>query len=88
MQPFWTNVNEAHLRQGDFLPHCLVPIFHSEFGADSGEIENVPVDEYDLIIVTQSCDLENKRARLVVLSPIYSVNDFEEINENFKRKGG
>ena len=87
MDTFWTNVSEQSLRQGDFLPKCLVPVFHPRYGAHAGETENVPVNEYDLIVVTQSCDLENKKARLVALSPIFSVNDFEKINGSFKKKG-
>ncbi len=30
LEPFWTEINEMTLRQGDYLPQCLVP----EFGVD------------------------------------------------------
>ncbi len=43
--------------------------------------------EYDCIIVTQSCDLENDKALLVALCPIYPISAFEEVNVNFKQKG-
>jgi hypothetical protein len=38
----------------------------------------VPLKEYDLIIVTQSCDLENRKAALVALCPIWPVPEFEQ----------
>jgi len=27
VEPFWTEINESSLRQGDYLPGCLVPVF-------------------------------------------------------------
>jgi len=28
-EPFWVEINETALRQGDHLPQCLVPVFGS-----------------------------------------------------------
>jgi hypothetical protein len=56
---FWSQVNTPQLAQGDFLPDCRVPIF---FGSGA-ENEEIPTLEYDLVVVTQSCDLENQKAR-------------------------
>ena len=85
--PFWTKVDEAELRQGDFLPQCLVPVFNPDYGRPEDVTHTVPVSEYDLIVVTQSCDLENQKAPLVAMSPIYTLSDFEKINEKFKKPG-
>jgi hypothetical protein len=86
MEPFWVQVSEPTLNQGDYLPHCLVPVFGPTFTTD-GEPQNVPTHEYDLIVVTQSCDLEQKKVRLVAASPIYAIPVFEETNPQFKAKG-
>lgn len=83
---FWVSVNELSLRQGDYLPYCFVPVFSPDFSQD-GRQQNVPVDIFDLIILTQSCDLENKKASLVAMSPIYSLAEFEKINPEFTKKG-
>ncbi len=83
---FWVSVNELSLRQGDYLPGCFVPVFSPDFPQD-GRQQNVPVDIFDLIILTQSCDLENKKASLVAMSPIYSLAEFEKINPEFTKKG-
>ncbi|AFY81951.1 hypothetical protein Oscil6304_2322 [Oscillatoria acuminata PCC 6304] len=88
---FWEQVNESRLRQGDYLPNCLVPlpIFDPTTFSEGSDLQSVDVEirEYDLIVLTQSCDLENKKVRFVALSPIYSLEEFEEINPKFAKKG-
>lgn len=83
-KPFWSEVNERTLAQGDLLNRCLVPVFTPDFGTNGGD---VPVGESDLIIITQSCDLENAKVDLVALCPIYSLMEFEEGNPRLKKKG-
>ena len=70
MEPFWLQVSEGALRQGDYLPGCLIPTFGPDFGSGVGPIEIV-ADTTDLIVVTQSCDLEQRRVRLVAACPIF-----------------
>jgi len=55
MEPFWIEVEEPTLRQGDYLRGCMVPVFDPSF-TPGGETPTVLVDEFDLIVVTQSCD--------------------------------
>jgi hypothetical protein len=86
IEPFWVEVEEPTLRQGDYLPGCFVPVFDPNF-TENSEIQEVQVNEFDLIIVTQSCDLENKKARLVAMVPIYPISEFEKINPEFAKKG-
>ena len=91
VEPFWVQINESTLRQGDYLPGCLVPrpVFDpTSFGKNS-EIQDVQIEinEVDLIILTQSCDLDNKKVAQVVLCAIYHISEFEENNEAFKKKG-
>ena len=69
------------------LPDCFVPVFRPDFGQNSTKTEHVAVDEYHLIVLTQSCDLVNQKARLVALSPIYYLAEFEEISPDFRVKG-
>ena len=68
VEPFWYKSNESTLRQGDYLPGCLVPIpvfDPTNFGKNS-EIQDVQIEvnELDLIVLTQSCDLDNKKSNL------------------------
>jgi hypothetical protein len=86
--PFWEQVNEQELAQGDLLERCLVPVFSPNFGPqENGRVEEVPVATADLIIVTQSCDLENKKVDFVSMCPIYTLAKFEERNPRFTQKG-
>lgn len=76
--------------QGDHLPECLVPIPTEDFAATAkaGGNVRIPCDLYDLVIVTQSCDLlKPQKPRFVALSPIYPIAEFEAVNEAFKKKG-
>jgi hypothetical protein len=43
--------------------------------------------EYDLIVLTQSCDPEQRKARLVATCPIFPLHEFEAVNPAFARKG-
>lgn len=83
---WWIQVEGPDLAQGDYLPRCLVPFFEPDYGAE-GRIQEVAVKEYDCIVLTQSCDLENNKAPLVALCPIYPLSTYEEVNPNFKQKG-
>jgi hypothetical protein len=84
---FWTKVSGTRLAQGDLLPGCLVPHFEADFGAaGEGAPETLALGEQTLIIVTQSCDLENGKVGLVAMCPAHTLEDFEAINPPFKKK--
>lgn len=83
---WWSQVDGTELFQGDFLPRCLVPFFSPDYGT-SGETQEVPVREYDCIVLTQSCDLEQGKAPLVALCPLYPISKFEQVNASFQGKG-
>ena len=79
----WVKVQSDDLRQDDFLSKCYVPIFGPDFGTDKAR---VPVGTADLIILTQSCDLEADKVRMVALCPVHSLHAFEETNPEFKKR--
>ena len=84
---FWTNVTGKSLAQGDLLTGCLVPQFGADFGAaGEGAIETLALGEQTLIIVTQSCDLENSKVELVAMCPAHTLEEFEVVNQKFRGK--
>jgi hypothetical protein len=85
MKPFWRQVNESQLAQGDLLDNCLVPHFEPEFGTNASA--EVPLKTFRLIIATQSCDLVNDKVSLVALCTIFTLEEFEAANPQFKGKG-
>lgn len=65
------------LRQGDFLSGCpvLVPEDDTAFIAYMDETESaIPLrrERYDLVILTQTCDLVNRKAGFVACCPRYT----------------
>ncbi|MGH9832902.1 MAG: hypothetical protein ACREBD_28390 [Blastocatellia bacterium] len=83
IESFWEQVNGAELRQGDYLLSCPVPILSPVPGGK----EEVIVQVYNLMVMTQSCDLANAKAEFVALCPVYLLSEFEQANPQFARKG-
>ncbi len=84
-ESFWVKINESTLRQDDYLTDCAVPIFLDP--TVTSKTHEVPIDVFDLIVLTQSCDLEQNKVRLVAMRPIFSLEAFEGKNPEFKKKG-
>lgn len=84
MESYWSATRGSDIRQGDYLLNCC--IIQNPDELEPNTTKEMSVQEYDLIIVSQSCDLENKKIKYVALCPIYSIDKFEEINEAFKTK--
>ena len=84
---WWVEVEGRNLAQGDYLTRCLVPFFRPDYGAAVQATQDVPVKEYDCVVVTQTCDLENDKAPLVALCPINPISKFESVNPKFAQRG-
>lgn len=89
----WTDVvigeldPSGWLLQGDILDGIRIPIFQDLHKLDSDGYAEVPLDSGTLIIMTQSCDLENRKAPMVACCPVYTLDEFEVVNPTFKKKG-
>jgi hypothetical protein len=57
VESFWLQVEDGELRQGNYLPGCSIPVVGPAF-ASVVEPNEIRTDQGDLIVVTQSCDLE------------------------------
>jgi hypothetical protein len=91
MEPWWEPTTGRQLAQGDLLPNCVVPIMPPDFAppplGELGGPFRFSAQIYDLIVLTQSCDLENDKAPLVAACPISSLSAFEQTNPDFARGG-
>lgn len=81
-ESFWTEVAGDRLAQGDYLTNCPVPVFPAGFDLGAGE-SAIPIRRADLIVVTQSCDLENHKVQLVAMCPILSVPQLRAVDERY-----
>ncbi len=82
---YWQNFSDSTLRQGDYVSNCPVPVFADIPTENSKLAPKVKV--YNLIVVTQSCDLANKKVPFVALCPIYTLEEFEESSPKAAQKG-
>jgi hypothetical protein len=73
------------LLQGDFIDSCPVIIPPSQIR--SGKVE-AEVIEFDIIIMSQSCDLVQGKLELVLVCPVWPLSEFEERSDFFKSRKG
>ncbi len=86
VESFWEAATDATLRQGEYLVNCAVPVLKEKPLLDKPE-SSVVIQVNDLIVMTQSCDLEQGKAQMVALCPIFPVGGYETINPELKGKG-
>lgn len=82
---WWNTVEGSELRQGDLLESCPIPRFRPILSQDAEPVHEIDVELRDCLVITQSCDLSNEKARLVALCPVYSVDTFTETNSGFQK---
>lgn len=73
--------SKTPLNQGDFIMSC--PILEQEFNPSSEKI-TARYTEYDVIIMSQSCDLENEKLDLVLVCPIDDILNLSQNNPWFQ----
>jgi hypothetical protein len=84
---WWTATSGPGVAQGDLLPDCLVPVFVAEPDQLSTEPADQTLKRARLIVITQSCDLENQKVEFVALCPTHTLDEFEAWNPEFAKKG-
>ena len=81
--------NSESILQGDFFFSCPIFVPSPEYSVIK-EDETVPVEvvEYNVIVMSQSCDLIQKKISLVLVCPVWNLSDFELKNDFIKSKKG
>ena len=75
--PWYTILEESEdLQQGDLIPDC--PIVIPPISLKEDENPEVEIRLLDSIILTQSCDLENKNTDIILVCPYFSLKSFLE----------
>jgi len=86
--PWYDVVNgDEDILQGDFIQECPVIIPPSEI-SDETKVYETHVINYDVVIMSQSCDLVQRKIDLVLVCPIWPLSEFEKKSEFFKSKRG
>lgn len=90
-------INDETLEQGDILENIDVAVPTMEFLL--GETDELKTESYDVIILTQSCDLSNKKTPWVQVTPVVPLsvmqskfpafkdnNNLEQIRRGYQHK--
>jgi hypothetical protein len=83
----WYDIVDADdtIMQGDFMSSCPVIVPSSSIG--EGRI-SAEIIEYDVIVMSQSCDLAHRKLDNVLVSPIWPINEMGSENVFFKSRKG
>lgn len=77
--PWYSIIGETEsINQGDIIENCPIMIPPRTIGSGGGI--DVDLDEFDVIVMSQSCDLENGKVKFALACPVYKIGDF--INRN------
>jgi len=84
----WLRVKSEVLNQGDLLRDIAVPSVQSTF-PNPDEDGNVPlnVGQANIIVLSQSCDLEQNKVPTVIGARTFTLDEFEGVNPAYKSKG-
>ena len=69
--PWYAEVADGSLDQGDILPDCPAGYLPLNWNPDEEQQELI-VDLFDLIVLTQACDLAHQKTEYVVCCPVFS----------------
>lgn len=87
MNYLWYHIVEGEnaILQGDFINSCPLVIPTTDI---TSKTVGGKIIEYDVIVMSQSCDLLAKKVDLVLVCPLWSLKEFEIKNEFFRSKKG
>ena len=68
--PWYVEVNDGTLDQGDVLAECPAGYLPLDWNAENEE-HPILVDLYDLLVITQACDLAHEKTEYVVCCPVF-----------------
>ena len=90
LYPWYSVANGPELEQGDVLVDVPVPVINA---TSEDEVSNegfLPgrIDTFDLIVMTQSCDIPKNSVKHLILCPIWTLNEAANINSEFGTPGG
>ena len=72
--------NSDDITQGDIIKGCPVPILKEFDISQEGQNVKAEIKKIDGIVLTQSCDIANKKVENIILCAITSKSEFEEIH--------
>ena len=85
----WYEISSGEvLSQGDFFDNCPVVIPSTDAPMDNGQDVIASVVEYDVVVMSQSCDLKYKKVDLVLVCPFWTFTAFRRKNTFYNSTKG
>jgi hypothetical protein len=82
--PWYENIKQSRsIFQGDLIPNC--PILQPPTNIET--IREISIDEYNTVVLSQSCDLENSKIEIVLVCPYYELSYFLSVHPDSKNGG-
>ncbi|MFH2142477.1 MAG: hypothetical protein ABIJ97_08655 [Bacteroidota bacterium] len=79
--------DSVRLMQGDLVFNC--PVVKPPSNYKNGGTPEIEIDEYNVVVMTQSCDLDNDKVNIVLVCPFYSWSEFiNNADDSVKSKKG
>jgi hypothetical protein len=79
--------NDEKIQQGDFVFDCPI-IAPPEKFTKTDKFQEANANIYDVIIMSQSCDLQYEKLEIVLVCPFWNLSDFAEKDDFYKGKKG
>lgn len=85
--PWYEVVEGHHLEQGDLLRALPIPTPIPELGGLDTDEPTIDVDTYDVVVMTQSCDLVQDKIPDVILCPHWDLATAGRVDSALQQKG-
>lgn len=80
--PWYSLVTGNEVQQGDLLPQCpvIVSLMNDVnlSAARENELISARLEYFDVVVLTQSCDLVNEKVDYAVVCPYFAASDFTQ----------
>lgn len=84
----WANrPGSSNMEQGYFVDDCPVVLPSTTITEGAQQISG-DVELYNVIIMSQSCDLQQRKIDLVLVCPVWSLSEFAQSNRRFGTPDG
>lgn len=77
--------SDIDIQQGDLIPHCPIIVPPSKI---NDEIVDAKIQQFNVIILSQSCDLVAGKIDMVLVCPVWTLQEVGKMNEYYKSKEG
>ncbi len=74
----------TEIQQGERIENC--PILIPPANIDEEQDVEVEIREYNVVVLSQSCDLENDKIDIVLVAPYWTFSEIEKIKSEYTSK--